>query len=92
MSMLRLRERDLHWREVDGEIIALESRGSSYIAANGSGTLLWHELVSGATHDALVDTLVATYGIDRERAAADADLFVGQLDAQGLLDRDCTCD
>lgn len=87
MTTLKLRETDLHWREVDGEIIALESRGSSYIAANGSGTLLWHALVAGTTHDALVDTLVTAYGIDRGRAAADAEQFIHQLDDQGLLAR-----
>jgi hypothetical protein len=87
MTTLKLRESDLHWREVDGEIIALEARGSSYIAANGSGTLLWRALAAGATHDTLADTLVTAYGIDRGRAAADAAQFVDQLAAQGLLDR-----
>jgi hypothetical protein len=85
MTMLRLRDTDLHWREIDGEVIALEARGSTYLAANGAGTLLWRALAAGATPDALADELVHAYGIDRERAVADADAFVARLSAQGLL-------
>jgi hypothetical protein len=85
MKTLKLRDADLHWREIDGEIIALEARGSTYVAANGAGTLLWRSLASGTTPDALADELVRAYGIDRGRATADAEAFVAQLRAQGLL-------
>ena len=83
--MLRLRDTDLHWREIDGEIIALEARGSTYVAANGSGTLLWRALSQGTTREALVDELIGAYGIRREQAEADTDQFLAQLEAQGLL-------
>jgi hypothetical protein len=83
--MLKLRETDLHWREIDGEIIALEVRGSTYVAANGAGTLLWRALAEGATRDALIDELVSTYGIRREQASGDTDAFLAQLEEQGLL-------
>lgn len=85
MTELRLRETDLHWREIDGEVIALEARGSTYLAANGSGAVLWRALVDGCTREELADELVKTYGIDRERAVSDAASFVDALAAQGLL-------
>jgi hypothetical protein len=85
MTELRLRAADLHWREVDGEIIALEARASTYVAANGAGTLLWRALAGGATRRALEDELVRAYGIDRERAAADTERFLAEMAAQGLL-------
>ena len=85
MSELRLRDTDLHWREIDGEVIALEARGSTYLAANGAGTLLWRALVAGATRERLVDELVSVYGIERDRAVADVDGFVAALAEQGLL-------
>ena len=86
ISELKLRVEDVHWREVDGEVIALEARGSTYVAANGAGTLLWRALVAVTTREALVNELIAAYGIDRERAAADAEHFLRQLDDQGLID------
>jgi Coenzyme PQQ synthesis protein D (PqqD) len=85
MTELRLKDEDLHWREIDGEVIALEARGSTYLAANGAGTLLWRALAAGCTREELADELVRAYGIDRERAAVDADRFVDSLAAQGLL-------
>lgn len=85
MTQLKLRESDLHWREIDGEIIALEARGSRYVAANGAGAVLWRALVAGTTRDALVDELVRAYGIDRARADADVRRFVEALAEQGLL-------
>jgi hypothetical protein len=85
MTLLKLRETDLHWREIDGEIIALEARGSRYVAANGAGTVLWRVLLGGTTRDGLADELVRAYGIDRERAMADAGCFVDALAEQGLL-------
>jgi hypothetical protein len=85
VSELRLRAADLHWREIDGEIVALEARGSTYLAANGSGARLWRALAEGTTRDELIDGLVRWYGIGRERAEADVDAFIAQLTAEGLL-------
>lgn len=85
MTELRLREAEVHWREVDGEVIALETRGSTYLAANAAGTVLWRALAEGTTREGLADELVRAYGIDRDRAAADADRFVAALVEQGLL-------
>ena len=81
---LRLRDNDLHWREIDGEVIALEGRGSTYIAANGAGTLLWRALAAGCTREELAEELVRAYGIDQARATADADQFIAALADQGL--------
>jgi hypothetical protein len=85
MTELRLRDTDLHWREIDGEVIALEARGSTYLAANGAGTVLWRALVKGSTREGLAAELVGAYGIERERAVADVDRFVDALAEHGLL-------
>ena len=85
MTELRLRADDLHWREIDGEVIAIEARGSTYVAANDAGTLLWRALAAGTTPEALADELVRVYGIDRRRAADDIEHFLAQLTDQGLL-------
>jgi hypothetical protein len=84
---LRLRADALQWREVDGEVIALEGRSATYLAANASGTLLWQALAEGTTRDQLVDQLVGRFGIDQARAAEDVDSFLRALEAQDLLER-----
>ena len=85
MTLLTLKRTDLHWREIDGEIIALEGRGSRYVAANSAGAVLWRALIDGTTRDGLADELVRIYGIERERADADVGRFVDALAEQGLL-------
>jgi hypothetical protein len=85
MSKFKLRQTDLHWREIDEEVIALEARSSMYVAANSAGTLLWRALVAGASREELADALVGAYGVDRERALADLDAFLAQLADHGLL-------
>jgi hypothetical protein len=81
----QLRTSDLHWQVIDGEVIALEARRSHYLAANPAGAILWRALEDGSTRSGLAERLIETYGIDRERALADVDVYLGQLAAQGLL-------
>lgn len=87
MSELRLRTDDLYWQAVDGSVIALEARASMYLSANPAGALLWRALEQGTTRAALADELVSAYGIARDAALADADAFLAELDAHGLLVR-----
>jgi hypothetical protein len=83
---LRLREPDVHWRPMDGEIVILDSRGSLYLAASKAGANLWPLLAAGTTASALTDRLCTEFGIDRERARRDVDAFISELDGHGLLE------
>jgi hypothetical protein len=86
MNDLRLRTRDLSWRDIDGEIVAVDVASSSYLSANPAGALLWSMLATGASRDELADRLVGTFGIERERADADVAAFLDSLSARNLLD------
>lgn len=82
---LRLRDSDLEWREVEGEIVALDLRRSNYLAVNHSGAKLWNLLVTGASREELVDHLVNGYGVSRDRAEIETDAFIQMLADQGVL-------
>lgn len=84
---LRLRTDGLNWQEIDGEIIALDEHGMRYVAANGAAAVLWQQLVGGTTREDLAARLLETYGIAGDRALADADAFIAQLNSEGLLAR-----
>jgi hypothetical protein len=86
MTELRLRADDLHWVQIDDEVVALEARASKYLAANPAGTLLWQALAEGSTRDQLATRLVDVFGIDRGVALADTDRFLDYLVAEGLLE------
>ena len=82
---LCLREQDLDWREVEGEIVALDAQGALYLAVRGSGAVLWRLLADSTTRDGLVHALVETYDIDATRAGDDVDEFLTTLGERGLL-------
>jgi hypothetical protein len=84
---LRLRSGALEWREIEDEVVAVDTRKSVYIAINHSGAVLWPALATGATREQLVDRLTDFFEIDRGSAEKDIDSFLGLLDEHDLLDR-----
>jgi hypothetical protein len=86
MTRLRLHSGRVEWREVDGELIALERSESVYLAGNESATILWQALARGTTDAALADLLVARYGVARAVASSDVARFLDALTARGLLE------
>jgi hypothetical protein len=83
---LRVRPDAVEWRNVDGEIVALDLRRAVYLTINPSGTKLWPALLEGATREQLVRGLSEEWGISAEQAAEDVDRFVRELADQDLLD------
>jgi hypothetical protein len=86
MSKVQLVREGLDWREVDGQLIALDSQRSTYLSGNPAGTLLWRALAEGSSEEELARKLVETYEIEPERAAQDVSRFVADLDRRGLLE------
>jgi hypothetical protein len=82
----RLRETGVPWRDIDGEVIALDIGSEIYLKANPAGSLLWNMLSMGATQRELVARLVSEFEIEPKRALVDVKTFVGELQAAGLLE------
>ena len=85
-DLVRLRGDAVEWREVDGEIVALDLRDSTYLAVNPSGVVVWTALVTGATRQQLLARLTEAFGIDEQTAARDLDDFLRALEERDLLD------
>lgn len=85
--MLKLRPDALTWLEIEGEIVALDQRSSTYLSVNRAGAALWPALQAGATRQELVTRLVERFGLDEASAGRDVDAFVAALDGQDLLAR-----
>ena len=83
---MRIRPGSLEWREVEGEVVALDLRNNTYLAVNRTGAAIWPALVSGADREALGRELTQTFAIPEERAAADLDAFLAELAEQDLLE------
>ena len=85
-EVLRLRLDQLEWRQVEGEVIALDLRTSRYLAVNRSGARMWSTLADGATREQLAEILVRTYGVAEDQAEAETGAFLDMLDSEGLLE------
>jgi hypothetical protein len=86
-ALHRLRTNELTWREVDGEIIALDLTASLYFTANRTGTLLWTHLVEGARLSDLTALLADRYTLAEADARHHVSSFVALLDSHSLLER-----
>ena len=84
-TVVRIRPTDVSWREVDGEIIALDLKSSTYFSTNRTGALLWHAMVDGAAVADLVALLEKSFAVPQETARADVDAFMKLLATNGLL-------
>ena len=83
---MRIRDEALSWQQLDDEIVVLDLASSNYLKLNGSGALLWLQLVDGADRDGLVQALTSEYDVEDERAAADVDAFLERLREAGLAE------
>ncbi|HEV2810942.1 MAG TPA: PqqD family protein [Acidimicrobiales bacterium] len=84
---LRLRPDAVDWREVEGEVVALDRISSTYLAINAAGAALWPALVRGTDQNELVALLLAEFTVDEARAWADVEAFVSMLARRDLLER-----
>jgi Coenzyme PQQ synthesis protein D (PqqD) len=82
---VRLRPGSVEWREVDGEVVAVDLWTSEYLAINRTGAVVWRALDGGATREQLVERLVEGFDVKPGAARRDVDEFVAVLAARGLL-------
>jgi hypothetical protein len=83
---IKLKADAIEWREVEGEIVALDLDSSEYLAVNRTGTVIWPLLVEGTTREDLATHLAGRYEIDRATAERDVEQFLTTLSDRGLLD------
>jgi len=85
-AAVRLRPDAVEWREVEGDVIAVDVRTSEYLAINDTGAVLWRALHGGATSAELVERLVARFDVEPEAAMRDVEAFLAGLEERGLLE------
>ena len=76
------------WQYIDGELVAIDLSTSKYLTLNSAATVAWPLLEQGATIDQLVDAVVATFGVDADRARTDMTAFVTSLLQRRLVTSD----
>lgn len=83
--VVRLRP-GVDWRDVQGDVVALDVRRSVYLSTNVAGAVLWSRLATGATRQELAAALVDEFDVDHETAAADVESFLRRLHELDLVE------
>jgi hypothetical protein len=86
LRILKLRAKTLEWRPIEGEVVAVDLRTSVYFGVNRTGAIIWPELSTGATREALVEQLAQACEIDPGQAGGEVDEFLASLAELDLLE------
>jgi len=69
----------------DGAVL-MDIVGGHMITLNSSGSIIWQQLSDGRSPEEIGARLASEFGIPRERASADVNEFLEQLEAQHLIE------
>jgi hypothetical protein len=75
------------WRELDGEMVILDTVESVYYSLAGIGAMLWPMLVEGTTRDSLVNHVTSTFSdVSLNEARTDVDDFIESCIGNSLIE------
>jgi hypothetical protein len=77
----------VRFRQFDDELVLVDLAGGEYFALNGSGTRMWHELVSGKTPAEVGELLASEYEASGAQIESDCLALADDLFRRGLLVR-----
>lgn len=74
------------FRVVDGEALIVDGRLGKIYSLNPVGSVLWGMVDGRTSMQEMVSALSAQFDVDRQQAYEDLAVFVGELEAKGLLE------
>jgi hypothetical protein len=83
---MALMKEGLTYRDLDGELIVLDSTTGYIHQLNYTATLIWGLLSEGVSIEAIEARVSGEFDLDPETARGDVLGFVEQLERAGLLD------
>jgi len=72
-------------RVIDGQAFVVTPHDNKLHTLNGTGTWIWERAESGCTLEDIAAGLSARFEVDGGRARADAETFIDDLVARGIL-------
>lgn len=79
--------KDLTWRDLDGELVVLNSKSGDYHTFNSVGRSIWLSLAESKPVDVIQTLITNEFDIDSQRALDDIQNFIQDLTQRGLLSR-----
>ena len=76
---------DVLFQEVGGETVLLDLESEQYFGLDAVGSRIWQLLGEGMGTEAVVETLLLEYEVERDALAADVAALLEQLAEAGLV-------
>lgn len=73
------------WKELDGLIVAVDTKSGSYYSLNDTASAIWKEVVNGKSKSAVIEHLMTVFQVDEDTLAADVDRSTEKWLAEGLI-------
>lgn len=75
----------VHYQDLDGEVVILDGHSDKYLGLNKSGALIWRVLAKGGSPADAIQCLMETYGISRQQSESDVHQLLSELLRNRLL-------
>lgn len=76
---------DLSWRDVDGELVIVDTRRGDYHVLNTLGARVFTGIVDGEDVTTIVSRIVVTHDAAASEVQRDVDAFLAMLVEKGIL-------
>ncbi|WP_186441018.1 PqqD family protein [Desulfamplus magnetovallimortis] len=76
---------DLTWRDLNGELVVLNSKNGDYHMFNEVGRLIWLALVDNQNTSDIATSITESFEVDFDHALKDVQNFVHDIAQRGLL-------
>ncbi|HJR63347.1 MAG TPA: PqqD family peptide modification chaperone [Gemmatimonadaceae bacterium] len=70
---------------IDGEAVLINLSNGTYYSMDKAGGFIWSLIAEGRSVDEIVDGLVSSYDVGRDRAAVDVERLLAELAAEKLV-------
>lgn len=84
-TVLKAREHVL-WREIDGEIVLLDTKKGLYYGIEGTGVVIWKQLQETVTFQHIIDAVMNEVDAKKETLTNDIRRFSEKLMKAGLIE------
>jgi hypothetical protein len=77
---------DLAWRIIDGDVVILKIRTTTYYSLDPVGSFIWLRMEKGSrTREEILDAVTAEFEVERTQAGIDLDELLADLGREELV-------
>lgn len=76
---------DISWRDINGELVALNVKSGEYFIFNEIGRMVWLAIAGGQDSSETVKKVIDEYEVNEQDASRDVEVFVKALEERSIV-------